>query len=97
MSFYIETASGWKHTWYVGNPGNRPEIGSPVVLFTADGDELDYILAAIARGFLVALPVVTAYRCVWRGYLAQFLWDNIPYGCPRISEIQRAAIRLPSP
>lgn len=97
MSFFIETESGYTHVWYVGNPDDRPVIKSPIVLFTADGGELDYILAAIARGFLVALPAVTAYRCVWRGFLAQFLWDNIPYGCPRITEIQRAAIRLPSP
>ena len=75
---YFINERGVDKTWHVGS--SKPKLehpGSPYVgkcvEVQADGDELEYILALFRNR-----PVKSAARIlVWKGELAQFIYDNI--------------------
>lgn len=65
------TAKHVNVTWHV-NAGKKPEIPSPIIYLFADGHELEFIQARLKN-----IPVTLGGRCIWRGEMAQFIYDNL--------------------
>ncbi len=75
MAFYLITNTGYQHQWHV--QGSKPKFPSTpyvnpfVVLFQADGDELELIRKRFSN-----LPITFSIT-IWRGEMAQFIYDNL--------------------
>lgn len=70
MSFDIKTAGQRPIVWNLGR--DKPEVYSDRIEYLqADGDELDFIKTRFQN-----LPI--SHRiCIWKGGIAQFIYDNL--------------------
>ena len=62
------------HSWSRGDclPTYQGKKFTDVIELDASGDELDYI-----RNHFSGVPVTHNNYCVWKGMIAQFIYDNL--------------------
>lgn len=68
-----KTDDGWlfEKTWQLGE--TKPLILSPVTEIQVTGDELEHIITNFAN---LVYPV-DSETVVWKGEMAQFIWDHL--------------------
>ncbi len=77
MSFYLVTTNGRSFTWHI--PSKGPDLKKlfatndrTVDILQADGDELGLIMVRLNN-----IPITHGGICIWRGEMAQFIFDNL--------------------
>lgn len=66
--------------WHVGDAAPSEQLdddGIEILTIMADGYELDHIIASFNNIPYTALNDIKRRKCVWRGDLARFIFDNL--------------------
>ena len=75
MAFYVELKDGRSFEWHLHSKPFKYRMNeiSDVTVLQADGHELQFIASRITH-IPMAFPITR-----WRGYMAQFIYENIAY------------------
>ncbi len=77
MPYHVKTNQGETISWDVDDKkpylqGNETPYRRIVDYFSASDSELGYIMLKFAD-----LPITRGGECIWRGEMAQFIYDNL--------------------